>query len=133
MAIHNLKPAVGSTHSKKRVGRGQGSGNGKTAGKGHKGQRARTGYSQKRGFEGGQQPLQRRLPKVGFRSRVEKPYIINVDKVSAVANLSEITLDSIKEVHRLKKTVKQVKLIGKVAKELADKIKDENISYSGRE
>ena len=81
MLASNLKPACGSTKNIKRVGRGQGSGNGKTAGKGHKGQKARSGYNIKRGFEGGQQPIQRRLPKVGFFSHVEKPYVINVDKI----------------------------------------------------
>ena len=81
MGLHNLQPATGSTHKKKRVGRGQGSGVGKTAGRGNKGQKARTGYSKKRGFEGGQMPLIKRVPKVGFSSRVIKPYAINVDKI----------------------------------------------------
>ena len=130
MGLHNLSPAPGSTHSKKRVGRGQGSGLGKTAGRGQKGQKSRSGYKQKRGFEGGQQPLQRRLPKVGFSSRVEKPYVINVDKIKAIASLEEITLESIKSVHKLSKSVKRVKLIGTSAKELKDKIKDEAITTS---
>jgi large subunit ribosomal protein L15 len=133
MALNNLKPAEGSTHSKKRVGRGQGSGNGKTAGKGHKGQKARTGYSIKRGFEGGQQPLQRRLPKVGFTSKIEKPYVINVDTNKAVAELAEISIENIKTVHKLARTVTKVKLIGVNAKELSSKIKDENVTYSGKE
>ncbi len=130
MGLHNLQPAPGSTHSKKRVGRGQGSGLGKTAGRGQKGQKSRSGYKQKRGFEGGQQPLQRRLPKVGFSSRVEKPYVINVDKITAVAELEEITLENIKKVHKLSKSVTRVKLIGTKAKELKDKIKDEAITTS---
>ncbi|MDR0761981.1 MAG: 50S ribosomal protein L15 [Campylobacteraceae bacterium] len=133
MSLNSLKPASNSTHSKKRVGRGQGSGNGKTAGRGHKGQKARTGYKIKRGFEGGQQPLQRRLPKVGFTSKIEKPYIINVDKIKAVAELSEITIESIKSVHKLSGSVAKVKLIGVNAKELSSKIKDENITFSGSE
>ena len=70
MTLHELKPTPGSTHAKKRVGRGHGSGNGKTAGAGHKGQKARSGGFHKVGFEGGQMPLQRRLPKVGFRSKL---------------------------------------------------------------
>ena len=70
MELNNIKPASGSKHSKKRVGRGIGSGLGKTAGRGHKGQKSRSGYSSKRGFEGGQMPLQKRLPKFGFYSRV---------------------------------------------------------------
>lgn len=130
MGLHNLSPAPGSTHAKKRVGRGQGSGLGKTAGRGQKGQKSRSGYKQKRGFEGGQQPIQRRLPKVGFSSKVEKPYVINVDKVKAICELEEITLESIKSVHKLSKSVKRVKLIGSSAKDLRDKIKDEAITTS---
>lgn len=133
MTLDNLKPAPNSTHSKKRVGRGQGSGNGKTAGKGSNGQKARTGYNVKRGFEGGQQPLQRRLPKVGFVSRVIKPYSINVDRVKVIAELNEITIESIKTVHKIAKTVLKIKLIGAGAKELASKIKDQNITFSGNE
>lgn len=95
MELNNLQPAAGSTKNTKRLGRGQGSGTGKTAGKGNKGQKARSGYSMKRGFEGGQQPLYKRLPKVGFFSRVVKPYSLNVDKVTQIATLDEITLDSI--------------------------------------
>ena len=132
MGLENLKPACGSTKNTKRVGRGQGSGMGKTATRGNKGQKSRTGYSQKRGFEGGQQPLARRLPKVGFTSRVVKPYVINVDKNTKVAELSEITLDSIREVHKISSFVKKVKLIGSSAKDLASKIKDENITCSGK-
>lgn len=70
MRLNTLKPAKGSKHSSKRLGRGIGSGHGKTSGKGHKGQHARSGGYHKVGFEGGQMPLQRRLPKVGFRSRM---------------------------------------------------------------
>jgi len=132
MGLHNLQPAPGSTRNRKRVGRGQGSGTGKTAGRGNKGQKARSGYSKKRGFEGGQMPLQKRLPKVGFTSKVEKPYVINVEKIKAVAALDEITLESIKSVHKLQKTVKRVKLIGASAKDLASKIKDDAVTTSGK-
>ncbi|MBP7784183.1 MAG: 50S ribosomal protein L15 [Aliarcobacter sp.] len=128
MELNNLQPAAGSTKNTKRIGRGQGSGTGKTAGKGNKGQKARSGYSMKRGFEGGQQPLYKRLPKVGFFSRVVKPYSINVDKVSQIATLDEITLDSIKSVYKLSRSVLKVKLIGSTAKDLVAKIKDENVS-----
>lgn len=133
MGLENLQKAPGSTHSKRRVGRGQGSGWGKTAGKGHKGQRARTGYNEKRGFEGGQQPLQRRLPKVGFSSRVIKPYVINVEKITAIKELSEITFESIRGVHKFPTTTNKIKLIGASAKDLASKIKDENIVTSGNQ
>ena len=133
MALHNLTPADNSTKNRKRKGRGQGSGMGKTASRGNNGQKSRSGYSQKRGFEGGQQPLQRRLPKVGFTSRVIKPYSINVDKVTKVADLAEITMDSIKTVHKVQGSVTKIKLIGTGAKALASKIKDDNITYSGME
>jgi large subunit ribosomal protein L15 len=133
MALHNLTPADNSTKNRKRKGRGQGSGMGKTASRGNNGQKSRSGYSQKRGFEGGQQPLQRRLPKVGFTSRVIKPYSINVDKVTKVAELAEITIESIKTVHKVQGSVKKIKLIGAGAKALASKIKDDNITYSGME
>ncbi|WP_300363623.1 50S ribosomal protein L15 [Hydrogenimonas sp.] len=132
MSLHNLTNAQGSTKNRKRVGRGQGSGMGKTATRGNKGQKSRTGYKQKRGFEGGQQPIQRRLPKVGFRSRVEKPYVINIERVPAIAELEEITMETLQSVHTIKGKHKRVKLIGKAARELAAKIKDERITTSGK-
>ena len=130
MGLHNLQPAPGATHSKKRVGRGQGSGTGKTAGRGQKGQKSRSGYSRKRNFEGGQMPLAKRLPKIGFTSRVVKPYVINVEKIKAVAELDEITLETINSVHKLGKSVTKVKLIGSGAKDLAAKIKDDAVTTS---
>ncbi|AII13977.1 50S ribosomal protein L15 [Campylobacter iguaniorum] len=131
MGLENLQKADGSTRNTKRIGRGQGSGWGKTATKGGKGQTARKGYNEKRGFEGGQQPLQRRLPKVGFTSKFEKAYAINVDKNVAIKELSEITLDTLKTVHKFSNSIQKVKLIGAGAKELASKIKDENIKVTG--
>ena len=130
MALNNLKPACGATHKTKRVGRGPASGYGKTSTRGQKGQKARSGYSQKRGFEGGQTPLQRRLPKVGFRSKIEKPQAINVDKITAIAELEEITMENLAKFVKIK--AKKVKLIGTKAKELKDKIKDANITTSGK-
>ena len=130
MALENLKPACGATHKTKRVGRGPASGYGKTATRGQKGQKSRTGYSQKRGFEGGQTPLQRRLPKVGFRSKVEKPQAINVDRFTQILELDEITMESLGKIAKIK--AKAVKLIGTKAKELKDKIKDANITTSGK-
>jgi large subunit ribosomal protein L15 len=132
MALENLTPAVGSTSNSKRVGRGQGSGTGKTAARGQKGQKSRSGYKRKRNFEGGQQPLAKRLPKIGFVSHVEKPYVINVEKIKAVAELDEITIESIKGVHKLSKSVSKVKLIGASAKDLNAKIKDENVTTTGK-
>jgi large subunit ribosomal protein L15 len=131
MALHNLTPADGSTKNRKRVGRGAGSGYGKTASRGANGQKSRSGYKIKRGFEGGQQPLQKRLPKVGFTSRVVKPYVISIDKVTKIAELDEITMETIKTVHKVQGSVKKIKLIGSGAKDLASKIKDENVLYSG--
>jgi len=77
-------------------------------------------------------PLYKRLPKVGFTSKVEKPYVINIEKIKAVADLDEITLESINTVHKLNKTVTKVKLIGVGAKELASKIKDDAVTTSGK-
>lgn len=128
----NLIKAPGSTHKTKRIGRGQGSGMGKTSTKGGKGQTARKGYNEKRGFEGGQQPLQRRLPKVGFTSKFEKPYVINVEKITAIKELSEITFETINSIHKLSKNINKIKLIGASAKDLAGKIKDEKITFSGQ-
>ena len=132
MALHDLTPAESCTKDRKRKGRGQASGMGKTASRGNNGQKSRTGYSRKRNFEGGQQPLARRLPKVGFTSRVIKPYVINVDRVKAVAALSDITFDSIKAVHKISRTVTKIKLVGAGAAAMASMIKDDNITISGK-
>lgn len=131
MALNNLSPAAGSTKNVKRVGRGQGSGMGKTSTRGQKGQKSRSGYSAKRHFEGGQMPIQKRMPKVGFFSRVAKPYSINVDKIKQVAALEEITVATIKTVYKLSKSVTRVKLIGLTSKDLVAKIKDENVTTTG--
>ena len=101
MKLENLKPAVGSTHTSKRLGRGQGSGKGGTSTRGTKGAQARAGYEHKIGFEGGQMPIQRRLPKFGFTNPNRVEYkAINVDVLDLIAtenNLSVITLDAIRE------------------------------------
>jgi large subunit ribosomal protein L15 len=131
MGIENLTPAPGSTANRKRVGRGQGSGTGKTAARGQKGQKSRSGYKRKRNFEGGQQPLAKRLPKIGFHSTIEKPYVINVEKIKAVAELAEITVESIRGVHKIANSVTKIKLVGASAKDLASKIKDENVTTTG--
>lgn len=86
MKLHTLKPAEGSTKTRKRIGRGQGSGRGGTATRGHKGAKSRSGYSQKLGFEGGQMPLQRRVPKFGFRNPNRVEYkAINLDAIQRLA------------------------------------------------
>src|SRR5215216_216523 len=84
LGLHNLKPAKGAVKNKKRLGRGPASGQGKTAGKGHKGQKSRSGYSHREGFEGGQMPLQRRLPKRGFTNIFKKEWVeISLAKIDA--------------------------------------------------
>jgi large subunit ribosomal protein L15 len=83
MDLSNLKPAPGSKGTKKRVGRGEGSGNGVTAGRGHKGAKSRSGFKFKRGFEGGQMPLHRRIPKRGFHNEFRKEYaVVNLDTLA---------------------------------------------------
>jgi large subunit ribosomal protein L15 len=91
MSLHNIKPAAGSTFTKKRLGRGEGSGSAGTAGRGHKGAKSRSGYSKKIGFEGGQMPLQRRVPKFGFKNpnRIEFR-AINLDVLQLLAEEKKI-------------------------------------------
>ena len=87
MKVHTLKPAAGSTKSVKRIGRGQGSGRGGTSTRGHKGAQSRSGYSQKMGFEGGQMPLQRRVPKFGFKNRFRVEYKgVNLDTLQTLSD-----------------------------------------------
>ena len=91
MELNNLKPADGSTHSEKRIGRGQGSGFGGTSTRGHKGAKSRSGYSKKIGFEGGQMPLQRRVPKFGFTSRNRVEYQgVNLDAIQALVENKKV-------------------------------------------
>ena len=102
MALNNLRPPKGAKHAKKRIGRGQGSGNGKTAGRGHKGAQSRSGFSYKRGFEGGQMPLHRRVPKRGFHNPFRVEYeVINLDTLGERFEAGTVvTLDLLVE-HRL--------------------------------
>ena len=98
MELHNLKPAEGSTHNSKRVGRGYGSGKGRTSTRGHKGAKARSGYKKKIGFEGGQMPLQRRLPKAGFKNINHKEYFaVNISTLQKIAEEKNITKIGIAE------------------------------------
>jgi large subunit ribosomal protein L15 len=106
MELNTLKPAPGSKHARRRVGRGIGSGIGKTAGRGHKGQKSRSGGYHKVGFEGGQMPLQRRLPKRGFKSHLLK--------YNAEVSLTDLQRLGAAEVDML--TLKQAKLIGEMTK-----------------
>lgn len=115
MDLSNLKPAKGSTKTKKRIGRGQGSGTGGTATKGHKGQKSRSGYSRKIGFEGGQMPLQRRVPKFGFKNINRKEYKgVNLSTLQELAEskkLTEITVETLIEAGQVRKN-SLVKILG---------------------
>ena len=92
MKLNNLKPAVGSTHSRRRIGRGPGSGLGGTSTRGHKGAKARSGYKKKIGFEGGQMPLQRRVPKAGFKNINHKEYfVVNLSTLQKLAEAKSLT------------------------------------------
>lgn len=101
MKLNNLKPAEGSTHSCRRIGRGSGSGLGGTSTRGHKGAKARSGYKRKIGFEGGQMPLQRRVPKSGFKNINHKEYfavnISTLQKLAEARNLTKIGIQELKE------------------------------------
>lgn len=115
--LSNLKPAVGATKTRKRIGRGQGSGRGGTATKGNKGAQARTGYSSKRGFEGGQMPLARRVPKFGFTRHNRVEYVgINVDRLNELATsgriTGEVTPALLYEVGAIAKREAHVKILG---------------------
>ncbi|ATA67796.1 50S ribosomal protein L15 [Capnocytophaga cynodegmi] len=117
MNLSNLQPAEGSIHREgKRVGRGQGSGKGGTATRGHKGAKSRSGYSKKIGFEGGQMPLQRRVPKFGFKNFNRKEYVgINLGQLQGLVDSGKITdtvdLETLVQLHIVKKT-DLVKILG---------------------
>lgn len=114
LSLNNLHPAPGSTHKKKRVGRGPGSGLGKTAGRGNKGQKSRSGYSSRPGFEGGQMPLQRRLPKRGFTNIFKKKWLeISLAKIDANFNAGdEVTPDILHERGLIKKAKHDLVILG---------------------
>jgi large subunit ribosomal protein L15 len=101
MKLNNLKPAAGSTHSRRRIGRGPGSGLGGTSTRGHKGAKARSGYKRKIGFEGGQMPLQRRVPKAGFKNINHKEYFaVNLSTLQKLAETQELTKIGIEELRQ---------------------------------
>src|SRR5690242_9313290 len=116
MNLHTLTPAKGSTHSSKRIGRGQGSGKGGTSTRGHKGAQSRSGYSAKRGFEGGQMPLQRRVPKFCFTNLFRKEFVgINLDTIQQLAEknkLSAVTPEVLVE-NGLASKADKVKVLGR--------------------
>ena len=113
MNLHELSPAEGATKSSKRIGRGHGSGWGKTAGKGHKGQKARSGGSIRPGFEGGQMPLQRRIPKRGFNNIFAKSIIaVNVSALEAFEDGAEVTVEALYQKGIVKKAYDGIKILG---------------------
>lgn len=121
ISLSNLKPAEGAIKKRKRVGRGPGSGNGKTAARGMNGQKSRSGYSRKRGFEGGQMPLVRRIPKRGFTNIFKKQFnIINLDLIEK-CGLEEITVHDLFELGAARNTEALIKILGQG--ELTRKVK----------
>ena len=126
MNLHELSPAEGAKKGSKRIGRGDGSGWGKTAGKGHKGQKARSGGSIRPGFEGGQMPLQRRIPKRGFNNIFAKKIVaINVSALEAFDNDTEVTVQALIEKGIIKNEYDGVKVLGNgnITKKLTVKVK----------
>jgi len=113
MKLHELQPAIGSTTAPKRLGRGVGSQLGKTSGKGHKGAKARSGGGKRPGFEGGQMPLTRRLPKRGFTNIFAKKYAtVNVAALNVFEDGTVVTADTLKDAGLIKKTLDGVKVLG---------------------
>jgi large subunit ribosomal protein L15 len=134
MRLEDLKPAEGSTHRKKIVGRGIGSGVGKTSGRGHKGQKARSGGGVRPGFEGGQMPLYRRLPKRGFTNIFAKKYVtVNVEVLDKFNDGDEVTAEALLEKGIISRKLDGVKLLGRgdVTKKLDVKLA--KISASAKE
>ena len=115
MDLSNLRPAKGAKHSKKRVGRGHGTGQGTQAGRGHKGAQSRSGYKSKRGFEGGQMPLHRRIPKRGFNNIFRDEYaVVNLDTLAETFDAgTEITVDLLREQGLVRKGAKRIKVLAR--------------------
>lgn len=135
MKLHELKPAPGSTHAPKRLGRGIGSGQGKTAGKGHKGQKARSGGGVRPGFEGGQQPLARRMPKRGFNNIFKKEYtIVNVgDLDNRFENGAEVNIQTLYEAGLIKAVKDGIKILGTGELSKALTVKVDKVSQTAAE
>jgi large subunit ribosomal protein L15 len=115
MGLNDLRPPRGAKHAKKRIGRGQGSGNGKTAGRGHKGAKSRSGFHYKRGFEGGQMPLHRRVPKRGFHNPFRIEYeVVNLDQLGEAFDAgTTITPELLRERGFLARGDKPLKVLGR--------------------
>jgi len=129
MRLDELQPAEGSKFTSKRVGRGIGSGNGKTSGKGHKGQNARSGGGVRPGFEGGQMPLYRRLPKRGFNNIFAKQYVaVNVSELERFEDGTVVTAELLKESGVVSKVLDGVKILGRG--ELTKKLEVKAVKFS---
>lgn len=134
MKLHELSPAPGSVREVKRIGRGHGSGQGKTAGKGHKGQKARAGRGIRPGFEGGQMPLQRRVPKRGFNNNFATVYAtINVSALNKFENGAVVDLEAMKSAGLVKKSYDGVKVLGNGALEKNVTVKAAAFSESAKQ
>ena len=134
MKLHDLQPAAGSTKTRKCKGRGMGSGNGKTAGRGHKGQWARSGGGVRPGFEGGQMPLTRRLPKRGFHNIFAKNYAeVNVAQLNALENGTEVTFETLVAQGLVSKKYDGIRILGKGALEKKLTVKAAGITASAKE
>ena len=134
MNLHDLHPAAGSTKTRKCKGRGMGSGNGKTAGRGHKGQWARSGGGVRAGFEGGQMPLVRRLPKRGFNNIFAKNYAeLNVGQLNALENGTEVTYETLVAAGLVGKKYDGVRILGKGELEKKLTVKVAGVSASAKE
>ncbi|ANU09236.1 50S ribosomal protein L15 [Planococcus antarcticus DSM 14505] len=134
MKLHELKPAEGSRSSRKRIGRGIGSGTGKTAGKGHKGQNARSGGGVRPGFEGGQNPLFRRLPKRGFTNINRKDYaVVNIDVLNRFDEGTEVTPALLIETGVVSNELSGIKILGNGSLEKKLTVKAHKFSGSAKE
>ena len=134
MKLENLQPSAGANKAPKRIGRGIGSGMGKTAAKGHKGQWARSGGGVRPGFEGGQMPLYRRLPKRGFKNIFAKQYVtVNVEVLEKFENGAEVTAEALKEAEIISKTLDGVKILGRGELTKSLNVKVANYTASAKE
>jgi len=133
MGIEDLKPAPGSRKGRKRVGRGPGSGRGKTSARGEKGQKSRSGGGKGPGFEGGQMPLIRRVPKRGFTNIFRVPYaVVNLDVLEALTDVEAVTVDLLRERGLIRKSASRVKILGDGELSRAVKVEVHAASASAR-
>ncbi len=136
MELHNLRPAKGAVHKEKRIARGEGSGSGGTAGKGHKGAKSRSGDKQKRGFEGGQTPMQRRLPKRGFINPNRVEYVaVNLDRLQEIVDKFKVTEISPEMLysHKIIGKNDRIKILGRGELNSAVKITSHAVSAAAKQ